>query len=109
MATNHLTIIAAGTILRGDLFSRDLLVVEGGVQGNVAADRVIIKDNGWVKGNLSCRSLSIELGGIVDGEVRVEETASLPRPAQAETAQLEQEGQRALPQGPEATPPGEES
>jgi len=41
--------------------------------------------------------------------VRVEETASLPRPAQAETAQLEQEGQRALPQGPEATPPGEES
>jgi len=109
VSANQLTIIAAGTILRGDLFSQDLLVVEGGVQGSVVADRVIIKDNGWVKGNLSCRSLSIELGGIVDGEVRVEERTSLPRPAQAETGKLEQDGRRALPPGQEATPPEEGS
>ena len=90
MKSNPLTILAAGTFLRGDLFSQDTLVVEGGVQGNVAGDRVIVKASGWVKGSLTCRSLSIELGGIVEGQVQVTSQDALPRPAEAERTSLEQ-------------------
>lgn len=97
MAANQLTIIAPGTIVRGDLFSQDLLVVEGGVQGSVVGERVIIKGDGWIKGNLRCRSLSIELGGIVDGDVTVEDAAALPKAARAANRELDIQGQKALP------------
>ncbi|MCB2226509.1 MAG: polymer-forming cytoskeletal protein [Desulfarculaceae bacterium] len=107
MAPNQLTVIAPGTIVRGDLFSQDLLVVEGGVQGNVVAERVIIKGGGWVQGNLRCASLSIELGGIVDGEVTVEDAALLPRPVKAEQGELGQRDQKALPNGAEEPAPGD--
>jgi bactofilin len=86
---NALTILAAGTFVRGDLFSQDTLVVEGGVQGNVVGDRVIVKASGWVKGSLTCRSLSIELGGIVEGQVQVTSQDALPRPAEAERSALD--------------------
>ncbi len=110
MSGNQLTIIAPGTMVRGDLFCQDLLVVEGGVQGNVAADRVIIKGRGWVRGNLRCRSLSIELGGIVDGDVTVEEDfVRMLKPAQAQTNEIERNGQKALPPNHEAPPPEEGS
>ncbi|MCF8031569.1 MAG: polymer-forming cytoskeletal protein [Desulfarculaceae bacterium] len=107
MAANQLTIIAPGTIVRGDLFSQDLLVVEGGVQGNVVGDRVIIKGDGWVRGNLRCRSLSIELGGIVDGEVTVEDDADQLKTARAANRELESQGQKALPNDSQETAPEE--
>jgi hypothetical protein len=72
MRGNNLTILAPGTFLRGDLISGDTLVVEGGVEGNVKGNRVIVKAQGWVHGDVVCRSLSIEPGGVVDGAVRVE-------------------------------------
>lgn len=89
MKYNALTILAAGTFVQGDLFSQDTLVVEGGVQGNVVGDRVIVKASGWVQGSLTCRSLSIELGGIVEGQVQVTSQDALPRPAEADRAALE--------------------
>ena len=107
MAANQLTILAPGSIVRGDLFCQDLLVVEGGIQGNVVADRVIIKGQGWVKGNLRCRSLSIELGGIVDGEVVVEEETPRLKNAQIKQGELSTGKGRALLPGQESAPPDE--
>lgn len=106
MSANRLTILAAGTIVRGDVFSQDLLVVEGGVQGKVVASQVIIKGTGWVQGSVTCHSLSIELGGVVDGQVNVTQKEGLPLAAQPQTATLENNGQKALPGAPE--PPGGE-
>ena len=46
MAGNKLTVLSAGTFIRGDLYSQDVLVVEGGVEGNIVGNRVIIKNKG---------------------------------------------------------------
>jgi cytoskeletal protein CcmA (bactofilin family) len=70
---NNISILASGTFIRGDLFSDDLLILEGGVEGNVVGNRVLIKANGWVHGELACRSLAIELGGMMNGRIRVSE------------------------------------
>ncbi|MCB2192386.1 MAG: polymer-forming cytoskeletal protein [Deltaproteobacteria bacterium] len=96
MSSNQLTILAANTIVRGDIFAQDTLVIEGGVQGNVVARRVVVKGTGWVQGTLTCRSLSIEMGGVVDAEVEVVETGMLMKPAQAETSVLPGAGKAML-------------
>jgi len=75
---NNLTILAPGTFVRGDIYSEDLLVIEGGVEGNINGNRVLVKSSGWVHGNLFCSSLSIEPGGVVDGAMKVTSTISLP-------------------------------
>ncbi|MCA1905956.1 MAG: polymer-forming cytoskeletal protein [Desulfarculus sp.] len=75
MAGNKLTVLSAGTFIRGDLYSQDVLVVEGGIEGNIVGNRVIIKNKGWVHGNLLARSLCIEPGGVVDGAMKVHEQA----------------------------------
>lgn len=93
MAGNILTVLSAGTYVRGDVYSKDTLVVEGGVEGNLVGNRVIVKKQGWVHGNLSCRALSIEPGGVVDGDVHVTSAMTLDQ-LQAATAQaLEQQKQ----------------
>lgn len=102
MSANQLTILAAGTIVRGDVFAQDTLVVEGGVQGNVVAHQVVVKGTGWIQGSLTCRSLSIELGGVVDAEVEVLETGMLMKPAQAQNSSLQNNGNKALLQEPSA-------
>ncbi|MCB2185162.1 MAG: polymer-forming cytoskeletal protein [Deltaproteobacteria bacterium] len=83
MSGNNFTILAAGTFVRGDVYSDDVLVVEGGVEGNIVGNRVSVKASGWLHGNLTCRSLSIEPGGIVDGAVRVSSSLALPPHDQA--------------------------
>jgi hypothetical protein len=84
LSDNNLTVLASGTFVRGDLFSEDVLVIEGGVEGNIVGARVIVKARGWVHGDLSCRSLSIEPGGVVDGAVKVATKPSLPSRAEPE-------------------------
>ena len=99
MRENNLTIMSRGTFVRGDVFSEDVLVIEGGVEGNIVGNRVIVKSQGWVHGDLTCRSLSIEPGGVVDGEVKVAAAPSLPAgraepdalPANGESPQLSME------------------
>ena len=91
---NSISIIAPGTFIRGDLFSDDMLIIEGGVEGKVVGNRMIIKSGGWIHGELVCRSLSIEMGGMMNGKIKVSEhpvqtflawsegdcTLSLPQP-----------------------------
>lgn len=74
---NKMTILAAGTYIHGDVFSDDIMIIEGGVEGSVIGNRIIVKKHGWIHGSLTCRSLSIELGGVVNGNVRVSSTPGL--------------------------------
>ena len=78
MRGNNLTIIATGTMVRGELFSQDLLMIEGGVEGNVFGNKVVVKATGWVHGDVRCNSLSIEPGGVVDGAVKVSNNSEGP-------------------------------
>ncbi|MFH2125696.1 MAG: polymer-forming cytoskeletal protein [Pseudomonadota bacterium] len=103
MSANQLTRRAAGTLVRGDVFAQDTLVVEGGVQGNVVAKRVVVKATGWIQGTLTCRSLSIELGGVVDAEVEVVENGMLMKPAQARNDALPSNASKALLEQPPAS------
>lgn len=82
MRENDLTILAPGTFIRGNLFSESVLVIEGGIEGDIRGNRVIVKPQGWIHGNVLCRSLSIEPGGVVDGEVKVESGGDLLLPSQ---------------------------
>ena len=84
MSGNSLTVLSGGTFIRGDIYSQDVLVVEGGIEGNLVGNRVIIKPQGWVHGDVTCRSLSIEPGGVVDGAIKVSDATSLPSPAMVE-------------------------
>ena len=84
MSGNSLTILSGGTFVRGDVYSQDVLVIEGGIEGNIVGNRVIVKPQGWVHGDLTCRSLSIEPGGVVDGAIKVSDSSSLPSPAMVE-------------------------
>ena len=97
MSVNQLTILAAGTIVRGDVFAQDTLVIEGGVQGNVVAHRVVVKGTGWVQGALTCRSLTIELGGVVDGQVEVVQKGAIMKPAHPQSGALQEGEKKALP------------
>jgi hypothetical protein len=103
LASNSLTILSSGTFVRGDLFSEDILVVEGGIEGNILGNRVIIKPTGWVHGDLSCRSLSIEPGGVVDGAVKVTTKPALPA-GQAQPDSLPASEAYSLPEGELANP-----
>ena len=109
MVGNNLTILAAGTFVRGDIFSDDVLVIEGGVEGNIRGNKVIVKALGWLRGNLQCSSLSIELGGVVDGEVVVCSPEARPALAQAERQALPGTEVPFLPNGEENTRSPEEA
>ena len=56
MSGNSLTVLSGGTFIRGDIYSQDVLVVEGGIEGNLVGNRVMIKPQGWVHGDVTCRS-----------------------------------------------------
>ncbi len=99
---NKLTILAGGTYFRGDIFSDDILIVEGGLEGNLMGNRVIVKSTGWIQGNVTCRSLSIELGGIVNGGVRVSLGDALP-PVKAGAQLPPHHDEPALPDGESST------
>ena len=64
------TIISRGTTIRGETRSQDELIVEGVVEGNAFGEKIIIKEGGRILGNVHCRSLVIEPGGILDGDIK---------------------------------------
>ncbi len=64
------TIISRGTHLMGETRSRDELIIEGIVEGDVIGAKVVIKNGGRIMGTVDCETLVIEPGGILDGSIR---------------------------------------
>ncbi len=62
------SIISRQTQLTGRITSEDVLIIAGRIEGDIAGNKVIIKDQGRVLGNINCASLVIEAGGIFDGQ-----------------------------------------
>lgn len=63
--------LVEGTKIVGDIFSESNLRIDGEVQGNIStAAKVVIGENGILKGNLSCQEADIE--GKVEGKLSIE-------------------------------------
>ena len=74
--SNSATLIAPGTILKGDVKSENDLRIDGTIQGNVkCTSRVIVGPNGFVEGNIE--GANADVIGKVKGNVHVKELLQL--------------------------------
>lgn len=68
---DRLNRLVEGTKVVGDLISESNIRIDGEVQGNVVTtSKVVIGENGYIKGNLTCQEADIE--GKIDGKLMVE-------------------------------------
>jgi cytoskeletal protein CcmA (bactofilin family) len=68
---DRLNRIVEGTKIVGDIISESNLRIDGEIQGNVVtSSKVVIGENGWIKGNLTCQEADIE--GKIEGVLSVE-------------------------------------
>lgn len=74
--SNKVSIVGVNTKLIGRVESTDVMIIAGQIDGDVHSQKVVIKEKGRVNGNISCKSLVIEPGGIFDG--RASMTEGLP-------------------------------
>jgi len=74
------TIIGPGTFFKGELNSKGTVRIDGGLEGIINADWVIIGEGGNVKGDISSRGIVI--GGKVEGNIKATETVEIKHKAQ---------------------------
>lgn len=73
---DKLNVIVEGSKVIGDMITESNLRIDGEVAGNVtAASKVVIGQNGSIKGNLTCGSADIE--GNIEGVLKVDGLLSL--------------------------------
>lgn len=68
-------IIGAESVFRGGLISKGTIRLDGGFEGNISADCVIIGESGKVIGDITGKDLII--GGKINGNVRVTESVEI--------------------------------
>lgn len=63
--------LVEGSKIVGDLFADSSLRIDGEVQGNIStSSKVVVGENGLIKGNLVCQEADIE--GTINGTVSIE-------------------------------------
>lgn len=68
---DRLNRLVEGTKIIGDIISESNIRIDGEVQGNVTtSSKVVIGENGFVKGNLNCQEADIE--GKIEGVLMIE-------------------------------------
>lgn len=72
--------VGSNTSFKGEISAKGTLRVDGTVEGNVAADWVIVGEKSQVKGDISGRGIVV--GGRVDGNLRAKEIVELKSKAQ---------------------------
>jgi len=70
-------IIGAESSIRGDISSKGTVRIDGGVEGSVTADCVIIGEKGVVTGDASVRQILV--GGWIVGNIRAAEGVDIQR------------------------------
>lgn len=69
--TERVNKLVEGTKIIGDIISETNIRIDGEVQGNITTSaKVVIGENGMLKGNLTCQEADIE--GRIDGKLMVE-------------------------------------
>jgi cytoskeletal protein CcmA (bactofilin family) len=68
---DRLNRLVEGTKIIGDLISESNIRIDGEVEGNVStASKVVIGENGFLKGNLNCQEADIE--GKIEGKLSID-------------------------------------
>jgi cytoskeletal protein CcmA (bactofilin family) len=67
--------IGANSTLRGDIETSGTLKVDGIVEGNIAADWVVLGDKAHIKGDITSRGIVV--GGRVDGNLKAKEIVEI--------------------------------
>lgn len=67
--------VGANSSFRGDINTKGTLRVDGVVEGNIAADWVVLGDKAHIKGDIVARGIVI--GGRVDGNVKAKEIVEI--------------------------------
>ena len=62
------TIIARDLTIEGEIVSAGLIEIEGRIKGTIRGNSVILRENGFVEGNIIAESLSVR--GTFDGQIR---------------------------------------
>jgi len=70
-------IVGAESSIRGDISSKGTVRIDGGVEGSVTADCVIIGEKGVVTGDASVRQIIV--GGWIVGNIRAAEGVDIQR------------------------------
>jgi len=68
---DYLILSNSGNI-NGDIEAK-VLVCHGQVDGNVKAQQLFLKKDGTINGRLETKDLSVESGGILNGEIKAQE------------------------------------
>lgn len=71
------TIVGPGSILKGDLTSKGTVKVDGQVEGNVAADCLVIGEAGKLTGDVTVREIII--GGRIAGNIHAADGVDILR------------------------------
>jgi cytoskeletal protein CcmA (bactofilin family) len=70
-STDSVNRLVEGTKIIGDIISESNIRIDGEVEGNITTSaKVVIGENGSLKGNLTCQEADIE--GKIDGKLMVE-------------------------------------
>jgi cytoskeletal protein CcmA (bactofilin family) len=67
--------IGANSTFKGDIDTKGTLRVDGTVEGNIAADWVVLGDKSVVKGNVTARGIVV--GGRVEGNLKAKEVIEI--------------------------------
>ena len=70
-------IIGADSTIRGDISSKGTVRIDGGVEGNINADCVIVGEKGVVTGDATVRQMIV--GGWIVGNIRAAEAVDIQR------------------------------
>ncbi len=69
------SIIGADSLFKGEIETKGTLRVDGGVEGNIRADWVIIGEKALIRGDVEARGIIV--GGRVEGNLRGKEIVEL--------------------------------
>ncbi|MCL2102894.1 MAG: polymer-forming cytoskeletal protein, partial [Syntrophorhabdaceae bacterium] len=69
------TIIGNGTHITGEVSARGTIRIDGTVEGNIAADWVIVGESGNIHGNTKAKGIVV--GGRIVGNIDAEESVEL--------------------------------
>ena len=72
------SVISKSVNINGDITNGGIIEIEGNIEGNITADTVTIREGGFIKGNINCKTFNIKgnfNGNARSDKINIEDTA----------------------------------
>lgn len=76
-----------------ELVKANIVIVAGGLQGSVTAEKVEIRSTGRIWGDVTTAAFATEEGAFLRGQIRMEETVDMDIPSENQKSNSEEETQ----------------